>query len=182
MGNLLNVMGFISIFVEIIVIVITYYQLLKRYRFVMNCYKKNQSHQRSFLVEKRTEELSSIITPNMTQAISKDELQEMMNLPSLIFFLDDEDSLKIPLKNDKIFIGRGKSDDIIINESTVSRSNCIITKENDKYFISIENGKNPIQLNKRQLGKGGSLKEEILNGDVVSMGDGRISFEFILAY
>lgn len=182
MVNFLNVMGFIFIFVEIIVIVITYYQLLKRYRFAVNYYKKNQNSQPPFLVAKGTETVENIIIPNITQAINEEEIQEMMNLPTLNFLLDGNDILKIHMSNEKFFIGRGKSDDVFINEITVSRSNCMITKENDKYFITIEKDKNPVQLNRRLIGKGGTLKKEISNGDVVSMGNGRVSFEFILAY
>ncbi|MDE7178732.1 MAG: FHA domain-containing protein [Lachnospiraceae bacterium] len=182
MGNFFNALSFIFICLEIVVVFITYYKLLKQYRYAIYCYKKSQNRNRALLVEKKEEDTDHIVISDMTQKIEEDELLEMINSPILNFSLDGKNIKEIIFRNEKIFIGRGKSDDIVIDEPTISRSNCVITKENDKYFINIDKNKNPIQINKRQIGTEGPLRKEISNGDVVSMGNGRISFEFKSAY
>lgn len=181
MNNSINIMIYIFLFLEISLIIFTYYYLTKQYKYAVFCYKRNQHGQKKFAIKKREYIEENIIVSNITADIDVDELNDKISLPILNFRLDGEEIVKIPMNDEKIFIGRGKSDDIVINEPTISRSNCVITKEDDKYFINIDINKNPIKLNKKQISKAkvNPFKQEIYNGDIIFMGNGRISFEFL---
>ena len=182
MNNITNIVGYIIISVEITLIMITYYHLKKQYNYAVYCYSKNQNKEKNVFIEKNDNFDENIIISNMTQEIDVDELNDKISPPVLSFRLDGREIIEIPINNEKIFIGRGKSDDIVINEPTISRSHCFITKEDDKYFINIDINKNPVKLNRKKIVKEREepYKEEISDGDVISMGDGRITFQFII--
>ncbi len=182
MNIITNIIVYITIFIEIAVIITTYYYLKKEYNYAVYCYNKNYSNRpKKIFIEKEDNIVENIIVSNITQKIDTNELNDKISIPVLSFRLDGQQIAEIPMNNEKIFIGRGKSDDVVINEPTISRSHCVITKEDDKYFINIDINKNPIKLNKKQIikEKEKPFKKEISNGDIVSMGDGRISFQFI---
>ena len=172
----------IFIFIEMFLIIITYFHLAKQYKYALYCYNKQNKQKKISIYQRRTP-VETIVVSNMTQAVNTDELNDELNPPVLNFSLDGKKIVEIPMKKEKIFIGRAKSDDIVINEPTISRNHCFITKENDKYFINIDINKNPVRLNTKQIDKEKyePFKKEILNGDIVSMGDGRISFQFVLS-
>ncbi len=182
MNIITNIIIYIIIFIEIAIIVITYYYLKKEYNYAVCRYNKNYSNRlKKAFIEKKDNDVGNIIVSNITQKIDTNELNDKISIPVLSFRLDGQKVAEIPISDDKIFIGRGKSDDVVIDEPTISRSHCVITKEDNKYFINIDINKNPITLNKKQIKKRKEkpFKKEISNGDIVSMGDGRISFQFI---
>ena len=182
MNNITNVIGYIIIVIEVTVIMITYYYLKKQYNYAVYCYSKNQHRKKMVHINKNDDIVENIIISNITQEIDVDELNDKISPPVLSFRLDGREIIEIPVNSEKIFIGRGKSDDIVINEPTISRSHCVITKENDKFFINIDINKNPVKLNRKKIVKEREkpFKEEISDGDIISMGNGRITFQFTI--
>lgn len=171
------------IFLEILLIVITYFHLFKQYKYAIYCYDK-QNKRKKIHISQRITPVKPRVTSNMTKAVNTDELNDELNSPILNFSIDGKKNVQIQIKKEKVFIGRSKSDDIVIDyEPTISRNHCFITKENDKYFINVDINKNPVSLNTKQIVKEKykPFKKEISNGDIVSMGDGRISFQFVLS-
>ena len=182
MDKITNFIGYIIVIIEITIIMITYYHLKKQYNYAVYCYSKNQNKKNAIFVKKNDNIIENIIISNITQEIDVDELNDKINPPVLSFRLDGQEIIEIPVNREKIFIGRGKSDDIVINEPTISRSHCVITKENEKFFINIDINKNLVKLNTKKIVKERKkpFKEEISDGDIISMGDGRITFQFII--
>lgn len=169
-----NILWYMFILIGILIILRTYYSLYKQFKYASYFYDRKQNTQNTIYASKKETPIENIISSNMTQRISTHEIDIAMNYPILYFRINNQ-TISIPLSEKKVFIGRSPEDDIVINEKSVSRSQCYITSEKDKYFINIKGG-NPISLNKKQITK---EKEELTNGDVVYMGrDGMISFKF----
>ena len=176
MDKIISILGFLFIFVELMVIIFTYYCLAKQYKYAMNSYYKKQHERPKYVViSQRNTTPQAIVVSNETEIINDQEVENELNYPVLYFYVNNKEIESVSLWEDKIFIGRSKSDDIVINEPTVSRSQCYITHETDKYFINIDRVRNPIMINHKQINKG---KKELSNGDRISMGNGKVSFVF----
>lgn len=163
------------ILIEIVIIILTYYYLIKQYNYIRKHNTKQQEHSKIFKEAQKEATLQNIVVSNMTAIIDQHALDKEINHPTLYFYLDNKEIKSVSLCGEKTFIGRGMSDDIFINEPTVSRSQCFITKETDKYYINLSKMNNPISINKIKCTK---EKAELSDGDLVSMGNGKICFVF----
>src|SRR5688572_29867469 len=63
-------------------------------------------------------------------------------------------------------IGRDKTNEIVLNDASVSRRHCVIEKRAEKYFISDLESLNGTAVNGRE-----ALGTEISGGDKISVGD-----------
>lgn len=175
MDKSISFLGYMFLLIEIVVIISTYYHFVKQYNYAMKRYSKQQERSKIFVKVLRKSALQNIVVSNRTEPINKQDVENKLNYPTLYFYLNNKEIKSIPLWDEKTFIGRSTSDDIFIDEPTVSRGHCFITKETDKYYINRGIAKNPLSINKRQFA---DEKKELFDGDSVSMGDGKISFVF----
>lgn len=177
MENFIDSLGLIFILTEIITLLISFSYSIRQYKHVMIAYKEKQSKVPKIYISKNENYKKTVIKSNMTEQINTKEIKNKMFTPVLCFYFDNKKTKSIKLNGNRenIFIGRSKSDDIVINEPTVSRGQCCITRNNGKFFITTDINKNPVYLNNKLL----KTKEEILqNNDIISMAGGKIYFKF----
>lgn len=97
---------------------------------------------------------------------------------ALLVFLDinDKPINEIRLKDDMVKIGRSCENDIVINDSTVSRKHCIILRNaNSSFMIYDRNSLNHTKLNGEAI-EYASLKY----GSTIELGNIKLRFEDIL--
>ncbi len=161
LGNIYIVFGFI-------VGGISYYYLFRQYKlYYLSGTTKNNKSKKNHSVQ---------IKSNITQYIDSDAVNKEINSPTLIL-LNTKKQKSIRLVEDRTIIGRSKTDDIVINDKKVSRSHFVITKTNKQYYLKLSAVKNPILLNDKKLTEKG---EKLKNGDIISLVNANISFEFSL--
>ena len=101
--------------------------------------------------------------------ITKGIIEERNIQPGSENEIDEEikpGNLKQRIKHKGIFqIGRSKTNDIVMEDPTVSRSHAKISFENDKYWIEDLGSKNKTYLNNKEL----KNKTELKDGDIVSI-------------
>ena len=175
---MIGILGGTFFSAEIIIIIITYYHSLQRYKYIINNYDNKQISYKKYFIAKKENFAKDIVISNMTQKIDTDALNKELYYPTLKFSLNGEEINSIILNQEKTFIGRSKSDDITIDEPTISRSQCFITRDDkNKYFINIDLRRNPIFINQNRVI---SERKELFDGDIIFMGNGKISFEFVM--
>lgn len=178
MEKIINSLGFLFIFTEIITLIISYYYSIKQYKRVMISYKKKQNKSPKIYISKFNDNNNNKITieSNMTERFDMQDIKNKLSIPVLRFYVNGQKtkSIKLNGNREKIFIGRSKSDDIVIDETTVSRGQCCITKDDGNFFISVDINKNPVYLNDRLL----KTKVMLQNNDIISMANGKIYYKF----
>src|SRR5437868_3121993 len=70
------------------------------------------------------------------------------------------------LNSEKIFVGRDKTNEIVLNDASVSRRHCEIEKRGEKYYINDLDSLNGTTLNGRE-----AENTEITSGDKLGVGD-----------
>ncbi|MDR0617783.1 MAG: FHA domain-containing protein [Endomicrobium sp.] len=66
-------------------------------------------------------------------------------------------------RKEKIFIGKKKTNDIVINDSLVSDNHCTLILKNDKYYIKDQNTVSGTKINGKII-----VEQELLsNGDTI---------------
>ncbi|MDR3124531.1 MAG: FHA domain-containing protein [Endomicrobium sp.] len=88
-------------------------------------------------------------------------------MPLLLLKKKEEILSEYALKRkEKIFIGKKKTNDIVINDSLVSDNHCTIILKNDKYYIKDQNTIAGTKINGKII-----VEQEVLsNGDTISIG------------
>ena len=172
MEKIITLLGNIYILFCFAVGIVSYYYLIRQYKYTKSYYIQQYKS-----IEKKNEQQKQKLVhvkSNLTQYLDSDAINKGMNCP-VINFINTKKIKPIILTEDKIIIGRSKTDDIIIDNPNVSRSHCVITKKNEKYFLELSALKNPILLNGKKLtGK----SEELSDGDTISLVNANILFEF----
>ncbi|MBP0958348.1 MAG: ATP-binding cassette domain-containing protein [Oscillospiraceae bacterium] len=79
---------------------------------------------------------------------------------------------------DKFVIGRSHECDIVVDHPSVSRFHCIITKENDGYYIADNNSMNGVILNGKPLTK----KQRLEQMDKITVADTAMVFSGTILY
>lgn len=92
-------------------------------------------------------------------------------MPNLNINSSDGRSRNFPVLKDRINIGRGKDNDIILHDSTVSRSHARIVHANNDYIIVDLGSYNGIMVNNRQV-QNAILK----NNDLITVGHYKLTF------
>ncbi len=176
MEKFIDSLGLIFILTEIITLLISFSYSIRQYKHVMIAYKEKQSKVPKIYISKNENYKKTVIKSNMTEQINTQEIKNKMLTPVLCFYFDNKKTKSIKLNGNRenIFIGRSKSDDIVINEPTVSRSQCCINRENGNFFITVDENRNPVYLNKKLI----KSKEKLYNNDIISMAEGKIYFKF----
>lgn len=94
-------------------------------------------------------------------------------MPNLFIYPKKEESFTLPLKQDKISIGRSADNDIAILDPYSSGHHSLIYKKDNRYVVRDNNSKNGTFLNGKKI-----QGETILNkGDEVLIGSTRIIFD-----
>lgn len=170
MEKIISLLGYVYILLGFTVGIISYYYLIRQYKYTKAYY--TQQHEKAKKINKIRKH--PLVKSNITQYIDTDEINETMDCPFLDF-LTAEKIKPIRITEEETIIGRSKTDDIIIDNPNVSRSHCVITKDNKKYFIKLTAPKNPILLN----GKNVAIEsEELMDGDTILMVNANIKFRF----
>ncbi|MFC1494896.1 adenylate/guanylate cyclase domain-containing protein [Thermodesulfobacteriota bacterium] len=93
-------------------------------------------------------------------------------MPSIKLENNDGESINIPVLKDKIDIGRGADNDIIIQDSTVSRNHARIMHTDNNYTIMDMGSHNGIRVN------GKKVKKALLrNNDLIEIGNHNLTFQ-----
>lgn len=93
-------------------------------------------------------------------------------MPSIKLVSDDGESIDLPVLKDTITIGRGKDNDIILQDSTVSRSHAQIRRADNTFTVKDMGSHNGIKVNGKQV------KKAILrNKDVIEIGNHKLIFQ-----
>lgn len=171
MERIITFLGRSYILFGFIVGIISYYNSIRQYKYNKTYYTQ-QSEKKDHTKKKKLPHVKS----NITQYIDTDEINKEINCP-IITFINTKKMEPIRLTEDKIIIGRSKTDDIIIDNPNVSRSHCVIFKKNEKYFLELSAVKNPIYINGKKMIK---TQEELADGDIISIVNANISFNFII--
>lgn len=171
MEGIITFLGRSYILFGFIVGILSYYYSIRQYKYNKIYYTRQSGKKRQAKKEKL-----SHVKSNMTQYIDTNELNKEINCP-IITFINTKKTEPIRLTEDKIIIGRSKTDDIIIDNPNVSRSHCVIFKKNKKYFLELSATKNPIYINGKKMIKS---QEELADGDTISLVNANISFNFII--
>lgn len=178
MEKIINSLGFLFILTEFVILILSYCYSIKQYKHVMISYKKKQNTRPQIYVSRSDDNNYSrtVIKSNMTERFNTQDIENKLFIPILCFYVNGRKTKLIKLNGNRenIFIGRSKSDDIIIDETTVSRAQCCITRDNGKFFISVDTNKNPVYLNDKLL----KTKAILQNKDTVSMANGKIYYIF----
>lgn len=176
MEKIINILWIIFILIGLFIIIITYCYFIQKYKYVMVDYKQKQEIVKKIYVSKSQNYKKTIIKSNMTERIDIKDIKNNISAPIIIFYFNGKKTKSIKLNGNRenIFIGRSKSDDIVINEPTVSRSQCYIIRDNGDFFITVDINKNPVYLNSRLI----ETKMKLYNNDLVSMANGKIYFKF----
>lgn len=176
MEKIINILWIIFILIGLFIIIITYYYFIQKYKYVMVDYKQKQEIVKKIYVSKSQNYKKTIIKSNMTERIDIKDIKNNISAPIIIFYFNGKKTKSIKLNGNRenIFIGRSKSDDIVINEPTVSRSQCYIIRDNGDFFITVDINKNPVYLNSKLI----ETKMKLYNNDLVSMANGKIYFKF----
>src|SRR6187551_2483998 len=70
------------------------------------------------------------------------------------------------LNSEKISVGRDKTNEIVLNDASVSRHHCEIETRNEKYYINDSGSLNGTTVNGRE-----AEDSEITSGDKIGVGD-----------
>ena len=153
MEKIIIVLWGIFILIGLFIIFISYWHFIQRYKYAMVNYKQKQENIEKIYVSKSNIYKNTIIKSNMTERINTQDVKNNIFVPIVTFYFNGQKTKSIKLNGNRenIFIGRSKSDDIIINEPTVSRGQCCIVRENGNFFITVDATKNPIYLNNEIL-------------------------------
>lgn len=172
MEKIITFLGNIYILFGFLIGILSYFYSIRQYK-----YAKSHNIQYQKNAEKKDKPKKSNLVhvkSNLTKYIDVDEINKGISCPS-INFLNTKKTEPIILTEDRIIIGRSKTDDIIIDNPNVSRSHCVITKKNERYFLELSALKNPILLNGRRLT---NKKAELTDGDTISLLNANILFKF----
>lgn len=177
MEKIITFLGSLFIIVEILTIIASLQFLFPKYKYTMAIYKEKVNKNKKIYIHREYNCSNNVVKSNMTQMINCNEINSALYYPTLKFYLNSKEIKSIPIdyNREKIFIGRSKSDDIIIDDPMVSRSQCYITKENDNYFINLGINRNPVLLNEKQI----SESKKLIDGDIISMANNKIYFKFV---
>lgn len=176
MEKMINIFGYSIIFIEVITITLTFLHLSKLYKYAEYCYNK-QINKGKAIRKKEKKAKKNIIQENMTQYLDSTNVNNILRYPNIVFYLNGKEIKSIRLKKDKISIGRAQDNDIVIDEFSISRGQCSIYAEKNKYFINNNVKSNPILINNNRIDE---EKEELNNDDIVSLGNGNVSFKFVM--
>lgn len=93
-------------------------------------------------------------------------------MPSIKLVSDDGESIDLPVLKDTITIGRGKDNDIILQDSTVSRSHAQIRQADNAFTVKDMGSHNGIKVNGKQV-----KKALLRNEDVIEIGNHKLIFQ-----
>ena len=84
----------------------------------------------------------------------------------------DKVGLEFPINQLRVIIGRELTCSIVLEEPVLSRRHCVITQDNNKFYVADLKSKNGTYLNGQRI-----EKTELEDGDIIRVGNTR--FEFI---
>lgn len=172
MNKILDVAWLIFIVLESFILFITFCYLRREYIKAIEESNENKRKIKTYIIEKKDIAIKNIIKMNKTEIIDVQEIKKQLEYVQLIFLLDGNYIGGGEISNEKIRIGRDPRNDIVINNRTVSRKQCLIVKENNTFILKNYSYANKTRLNGKIVKK----SKEIKYGDVVKIGN--ISFTF----
>lgn len=174
--KMLDIIWLIFIISEFFMIIIAFYGLNKEYIHVVGSYDKGKKKgKKKKSIKKQNSEKKQIIS-NITEPVDTEEISQMINYVELVFSKEKKVIECIRISQNRIIIGRGDKNDIIIDERSVSRRQCLIMKRGNKYILKNFAKINITKLNGKKIKK----PDEIKYGDIVNIG--RVSFKFNNVY
>lgn len=174
MGKMIGVFGYIYIIFGFLVGFYSYYYLIRQYKATKLYYVRHKGKVKKNNKYTKTQPVR--IKSNITQYIDTDMINKQINYPS-IQFINTKKEESIRIGENRTIIGRGKTDDIVIDDPKVSRSHCVIIKSRGQYYIKLTALKNPILLNNQKIT---DRKELLADGDIITLVNANILFKFSL--
>ena len=113
---------------------------------------------------------------NMTQYIDAEAVNKQISYARLIFNTNGNYLTSENISKKIIRIGRDPRNDIVIRDYTVSRMQCWIVKEKDRFILKNYSYINTTKLNGKTVKK----SKEIRYGDVVKIGNITFTFDNVL--
>lgn len=176
MNKLLDILGFVFIMFEVFISAVTFYYLKQQYVRVMKEYYKNENESRKKIIVRNEKIIKKdIIQINTTQYIDTAEINKQIGLAQLTFSKKGTWLSNEKMTQNRTRIGRDPRNDIVINDYTVSRKQCLIDKEDDKFILKNYSHKNVTRVNGKPVKKHKEIKE----GDVVQIGNVTFVFDNI---
>lgn len=165
------------IYIPLIILVIyTIYEtsiyLKLEYEKAISFYSKRQKKRNNYKVIKKEDVLKNTIKNNITKVINSKNINEQIGYAMLSFNGKNEHIKNTKIYKDRINIGRLHNNDVVINNDTVSRNQCLIVKKGEKFYICNLSNTNKTLLNGMPVDN----TMEIKYGDVVEIGE--ITFRF----
>lgn len=172
MNKILDFIWPIFIVVESFVIFAAFCSLKREYDKAVKEYNESKREIRTYIIEKKDTAMKNMVKMNMTEIIDVNEINRKLESVQLIFLREGQYIGSREISTKKIRIGRDQRNDIVINDRSVSRKQCLIVKEGDIFILKNYSQSNTTKLN----GKIVTRSREIKYGDVV--GIGKITFTF----
>lgn len=174
MEKMIGVLGYIYIAFGFVVGISSYYYSLRQYKTNKLYYTQHKGK-----IKKNDQYIKKPvrIKSNITQYLDTNVINKELNYP-IIHFINTKNKESIRIGENRTIIGRGKTDDIVIDDPKVSRSHCVITKSRGKYYIRLTALKNPILLNNKKVTEN---KELLTDGDIITLVNANILFKFSLS-
>ena len=97
------------------------------------------------------------------------------NCAHLHKLVGEDNSAVIELNQKKNFIGRAKSNSIVLEDEKVSKQHAVIYQKNELYYIEDLQSKNGVFVNGRKIGK----KTELMQGALIKIGSTFFRFDLL---
>lgn len=146
--------------------------LMVEYKKALVYYDKKQKKRKAYRDTKKEEVFKNVIKDNVTKIINAKKINEQIGYAMLSFVGRNENTTDTKMQKEKVNVGRSRDNDIVVNDLTVSRQQCLIVKKGYKFYICNLSNTNKTLLN----GVPVDNTMEIKYGDIVEIGE--ITFRF----
>ena len=176
MGKMFWVVLIIFIIICLGYIYLFYTYLYGQYKkATINFYKK-ELNLKKYCVTSKENYRKSRIKNNITQIIDHHAISSLTGY-AILEFIDNQGRI---VKTQTIFtpnlrIGREESNDIVLHEQTVSRNQCLIRRQNNKFFMCNLSKTNPTIVNGESI----ENTTDLYFGDTIKIADYTLRFQKI---
>ena len=177
MNKLIIVIWAILIILALYTIFETYKFLKVEYAIALKHYNQKNKKFRNYTISKRNDSLKNIVKNNFTKAMDTQQINKQIGYAMLSFQTNGVPINDEKIYKDKVSIGRAHENDIILNDRTVSREQCLIIKMENKFIICDLSSTNKTLLNGHPVNNNCEIKY----GDMVEIGNVRFQFNDIIA-
>lgn len=163
--------GLMIVFV-FITIYITIPCIKNEYNRSIIAYNKEKRAKSRYYISLQQEGIKSLVKNNITQKINKDQVNKQVGYALLRFESKGRNIKDTRINKEKVIIGRSPSNDIVVNDKSISREQCLIVKTGKKFIICNVSKTNDTLLNGMPVND----TSEIKYGDVVEIGNVKFRF------